>query len=214
MKLISLGCNCSPADFIKKHFPSEYYPFDWIWSNIEFVLKTFETDSFEFTECEKLNPVWETNSHYTYIFNNNCKGGPIRKCSAICLHDANYQTPDTIAAHIPVINEKYKRRFARLYEALNSDDDIILIRRVLERSQGAVMPVYDSNETLNRLVSLLNNKFRARITLCVVDDGGFLDNSELHADIKVFNSFDELLPFIQSASQVLEMVSSAATAAT
>jgi hypothetical protein len=85
---------------------------------------------------------------------------------------------------------------------------------VLERSQGAVMPVYDSNETLNRLVSLLNNKFRARITLCVVDDGGFLDNSELHADIKVFNSFDELLPFIQSASQVLEMVSSAATAAT
>ena len=44
MKIISIGCNCDVGFFIKRNFNNEYYPFDWIWSNIDFVINTFELD--------------------------------------------------------------------------------------------------------------------------------------------------------------------------
>jgi hypothetical protein len=206
MKLIGFGCNCDVASFLKKHYPGEYYPFDWIWSNIDFVIQTFETDHFEFTECEKLTVAWEPNNYLTYIFNNNCTGGKERICSAISLHDANHKTALTYPDHIPVINEKYKRRFQRLYEALQSDDDVFLIRKVLDRDQGAVKPSHDSNEKINYLMNLLTRKFKARITLCVVDED-FLTESTLHKDIKLFHSFDELRIYIDSAFQVFNLLS-------
>ena len=56
MKIISIGCNCNVRTFLNDNdFSAESYPFDWIWTNIDFVIKTFETDYFDFTECEKLN---------------------------------------------------------------------------------------------------------------------------------------------------------------
>ena len=90
MKIISIGCNCDVGFFIKNNFNSEYYPFDWIWSNIDFVIKTFETDYFEFTECENLNAVWVPHSKHTYIFNTNCKGDESERiCSAVSVHDSD-----------------------------------------------------------------------------------------------------------------------------
>ena len=124
--------------FIKQNFNGETYPFDWIWSNIDFVINTFEKDYFEFTECEKLNSVWSPNSKHTYIFNNNCKGENERICSAVSLHDADSLSQTQYISNIPLINEKYTRRFKRLYDTLNQDEDIILIRKVLDKGQGAV----------------------------------------------------------------------------
>ena len=69
----------------------ESYPFDWMWTNIDFILKTLESDFLEFTEVEKLNAVWEPNQFHTYILNNGCTGGQTRICSALSLHDADHK---------------------------------------------------------------------------------------------------------------------------
>jgi hypothetical protein len=199
MKIISIGCNCDVGFFIKNNFNSEYYPFDWIWSNIDFVINTFERDYFEFTECEKLNPVWVSPYQHTYIFNNNCKGENERICSAASIHDADFQTPKQYFSNIPLINEKYKRRFTRLYDILNQDENVILIRKVLDKTQGAIKKSYDTNEKINYLSELLSKKFKAKITICVVDNEGFINSKQsLHDNIKIFNSFNQMLSFIQS----------------
>lgn len=199
MKIISIGCNCDVGFFIKNNFNSEYYPFDWIWSNIDFVINTFEKDWFEFTECEKLNPVWVPPSEHTYIFNNNCKGSEERICSAVSVHDADFQTPAQYISNIPAINEKYKRRFNRLYDVLNSNENVILIRKVLDKGHGAVKKSFDTNEKINYLSELLSKKFKANITICVVDDEGFINTSSLNHNIKLFRSFTALRFFIKSA---------------
>ena len=202
MKIISIGCNCDVGFFIKKHFSSEYYPFDWIWSNIDFVINTFERDYFEFSECEKLNAVWVPPNQYTYIFNNNCKGDKERICSAVSVHDADFQSQSQYQTNIPSINEKYKRRFKRLYDVLNQNEDIILIRKVLDKTQGAVEKRFDTNEKLNYLSELLSTKFKANITMCIVDNEDFINTNEpLNTNIKIFKSFDNLFLFIVSEFQ-------------
>lgn len=199
MKIISLGCNCEVGYFIKNNFSSEYYPFDWIWTNIDFIIDTFENDYFEFTECEKLNPIWDPPHQHTYIFNNNCNGGSERICSAVSPHDADFQTQSEYISNIPVINEKHKRRFKRLYDALNQCDDIIFIRKVLDSSQGAVKRSFDTNEKIIYLSELLSKKCKANITICVVDDEKFITNEiSLNTNIKLFSSFNDLLLFIRS----------------
>jgi hypothetical protein len=200
MKVISIGCNCDVAFFIKKNFSSEYYPFDWIWSNIDFVINTFEKDYFEFTECEKLNPVFVPSNEHTYIFNNNCNGDKERICSAVSVHDADFHTQEQYISKIPLINEKYTRRFKRLYDVLNQNEDIILIRKVLDKTQGAVKQNFDTNEKINYLSELLSKKCKANITICIVDDEGFINNEiSLHKNIKVFNSFLNCYDYIKSA---------------
>jgi hypothetical protein len=200
MKVISIGCNCDVGFFIKNNFNAEYYPFDWIWSNIDFVINTFEKDYFEFTECEKLNAVWVPPNQYTYIFNNNCNGDKERICSAVSVHDADFQTKEQYISNIPLINEKYTRRFKRLYDVLNQNEDIILIRKVLDKTQGAVKQSFDTNEKINYLSELLSKKFKAKITICIVDNEGFINNQILlNKNIKVFNSFLNCYYFIKSA---------------
>lgn len=198
MKIISLGCNCEVGFFIKNKFCSEYYPFDWMWSNIDFIINTFEKDYFEFTECEKLNAIWVPDSKHTYIFNNNCNGGVDRICSCVSVHDADNQSQEQYISNIPIINSKYKRRFTRLYDILNSNEDIMLIRKVLDKTQGAVKNVFDSDEKINYLCNLISNKFTANITFCIIDNEDFIDKTKLNDNIKLFRSFNELYFHIKS----------------
>ena len=192
MKIISLGSNCEVGFFIKHNFSSsEYYPFDWIWSNIDFVINTFENDYFEFTDCEKLNAVWVPPHQHTYIFNNNCNGTEDRICSAVSVHDADFHQQPEYILNIPKINEKYKRRFTRLYNVLNSNENVILIRKVLDTNQGAIKKTYDSAEKLNRL-SMIFTKFPAKITLCIVDSEGTVSKNNLNKNILMFTSLNEL----------------------
>ena len=203
MKIISIGCDCDVSFFIKKYFSSSYYAFDWIWSNIDFVINTFEKNYFEFTECEKLNAVWVPGKQNTHIHNNNCKGDINRICSAVSVHDADFQSESQYISNIPSINEKHKRRFNRLYDVLNSKEDIILIRRVLYREQGAVKKSFDSNEKLNHLYDLIAKKFSSKITICVVDNEDFIDKNNLNQNIKLFKSFEDLNVYIKLMNSFL-----------
>jgi len=200
MKIISIGCNCESRTFINQNFNSQSYPFDWIWSNIDFVINTFERDYFEFTECEKLNAAWNPPHVHTYIFNNNCKGDTNRICSALSVHDADNQSQTQYISNIQSINEKYTRRFKRLYDLLNQDEEeIILIRKVLESSQGAIEKTVDTNEKINYLSELLSKKFKAKISIFIVDNEGRINKNNISNNIKVFNSFNGLRLFIKSA---------------
>lgn len=192
MKIISIGSSCDVAFFIMKYFSSEYYPFDWLWSNIEFVIKTFETDSFDFARCEKLNAIWNPPNKHTYIFNNNCIGNQNRICSALSLHDADNHTESEYIAKISEINEKYKRRFKRLYDVLNSDEEIILVRLVLSKEQGAIKKVYDTTEKINYLSKLLSKKFKAKISIYLVDTDNFINKNNLTDNVYVFKSLKHL----------------------
>jgi hypothetical protein len=194
MKIISLGCNCSVKELIKQNYIDNMsYPFDWLWCNIDFVIKTFERDYFEFTECEKLNPILDNQYPNIYIFNNNCNGSENRVCSAVSLHDTDTRSFDKYISNISIINDKYKRRFNRLYETLNTEDNVILIRKILPNNQGAVKHDIETIDKLNYLIELLNNKFHSNIILYIIDSDNIIDkNNYINFNMKIFNSFDEV----------------------
>ena len=55
---------------------------------------------------------------------------------------------------IPIVNEKYERRLKRLYDVLNSNEEVLLIRQILEK-QSSVNQVDDSTEKLNYIQRLI-----------------------------------------------------------
>ena len=82
---------------------------------------------------------------------------------------------------------------------LNQEEDIILIRKVLDKTQGAVKNNFDTSEKINYLSELISKKFKAKISICIVDNEGYINKNNILNNIKVFNSFSELLLFIKSA---------------
>ena len=52
---------------------------------------------------------------------------------------------------------------------------------------------------INYLSELLSKKFKAKISICIVDDEGYINKNNMSNNIKVFKSFNELLLFIKSA---------------
>jgi hypothetical protein len=203
MKIISIGCNCNVRTFLNNNnFTTEAYPFDWIWTNIDFVIKTFETDYFDFTECEKLNGMFCSSNKHTYIHNDNCKGGDETICSGLSLHDGFFKSQEDYVSNIPIINEKYKRRFKRLYDVLNSSADIFLIRKVIQKQEyNPVKSIFETDEKINYLSEILSKKFKSNITICVIDDENFLNRNSTKDNIKIFNDYNELLLFLNNSTK-------------
>jgi hypothetical protein len=200
MKVVSLGCNCKVGYFIKHNFAHEYYPFEWIWSTLDFVIRVFEEERIDFMECEKLNTIRTHNADpnlnwNTSIFNNGCKGGVERICTSASIHDADNMTEEEYIANVPVINERYKRRMARLLDTLNGEEPIMLVRKTLEKDQQSIQPTLDTAEDLNHLAKLLK-KFKAPITLCVLDEEKYIDRTKLN-DIQYFDSFHNLWVYLK-----------------
>jgi hypothetical protein len=199
-KIISIGCNCNLTFFLKQiNKRNDSYPFDWIWSNIDFVYKSFNEDYFEFTEIEKLNAVWDKPHPHTYIFNNNCLGQKNRICSAVSVHDADNKSESEFKKMIHEINKKYKRRFNRLYNELNTPgNNIILIRNTLPINQGAVKPIQDNEDKINKLIKLFKKKFVANIKLVVIDKNLIFDDSKIDNDIILFYSYQSFEKYLKS----------------
>ena len=198
MKVISIGSNCNPRRFIKKNYSMKSYPFDWLITNIDFVINVFETSIFDFCSIENL-----------YFDYKKCRKGKNLHIknkeidnNAVSFHDIKLN--DKKSKMIPIINEKYKRRFKRLYDILNSNEDVLLIREILDK-QDDVIQINDSIEKLNYLYNLLKKKFDKNITICIVETSGKkeinfndLKNYKLNSNIKLFNTYSELKYYIDS----------------
>ena len=144
MKIISIGCNCNARTFIKDNFNMESYPFDWLITNIDFLINVFETSSFDFCNIENLY----------YNFTNETIHIRNKNNSALSIHDMEGLNQQQFKQQIPIVNEKYERRLKRLYDVLNSNEEVLLIRQILEK-QSSVNQVDDSTEKLNYLSNLL-----------------------------------------------------------
>ena len=109
-------------------------------------------------------------------------------------------TEEEYIAHIPVINEKYKRRMERLYNTLNGEEPIMLVRKTLEKDQQSIQSSLDTPERLNYLVKLLSQKFKAPITLCVLDEDKYIDHCALDKSIQYFDSFHNFWVYLKGFS--------------
>jgi len=201
MKIISIGSNCNVRDFIRKNYNMETYPFDWLITNINFLIDVFETSTLDFCSIENL--YYDFSHNTIHIMNKNTEW------SALSIHDTKGLglNRQLFIQKIPVINKKYQRRFERLYNVLHSDKEIFLIRQILEEQQS-VSQEHDSLEKLNYLLSLLENKFNKNIIICIVNSErphhktNFndlkLNSKHLKKNIKLFNSFSEIKTYIDN----------------
>ena len=159
-------------------------------SNIDFIYKSFNKDYFEFTEIEKLNASWIKPHPHTYIYNNDY--------SAKSVHDADNKSESEFKKMIPQINEKYKRRFNRLYNELNiPGNNILLIRDTQTVKIGNVPIKYDTENKINKLIKLLKQKFIANIKLVVIDKNLFFDSKKLDNDVFLFYSYKSFEKFLK-----------------
>jgi len=110
MKIISLGGigGCELAQALR-NLNQPAYPYDWLLTTQTFIINSFNNFN-NFFIFDK-----------TYIYDNTKLLSNDKK--AIMLHDF-----DNFDSQKEIVIEKYKRRFERLNECLNSNEDILFVR--------------------------------------------------------------------------------------
>jgi hypothetical protein len=193
---IGLGNSCAIAHEIYKcGLRNASYPFDWMLTSVEFLIRTFETDSFDFTNVEKLHVIFPNSAGSTHIYSSDTIKNTLY-CTAISIHDADNATSITFPNLIEEINEKYKRRFKRLYDVLNNPENNIYLIRMLAKkdSHHQINYTLDNNEGISHLHNILIDKFKAKIILYVIAYPGqlTLENTDT---LKIINehNLNELL---------------------
>ena len=117
---ISLGHACGTAEFLQNQgLRTHSYPFDWMLSSLQFIIRTFETDNFDYTQVEKLFVDWPRQSILAHIYSYDCTKEPIIQADCVSVHDADNHNASTFPTCISEINAKYIRRFERLYNVLH-----------------------------------------------------------------------------------------------
>ena len=173
-EIISLGYNCKVASFKVRHnIKKETYPFDWLVSSIDFIIEVFETDNIIFNDISKLKT--KTKNNYKYY----------RKYQVLAesIHDKE--------DNIKEINDKYNRRFIRLYKLLNSNLKILLVRVVTPKSVVSLgKDTIDNSNKILKLYNILKNKFKANIDLCIIDREQIINKNELCSNIIYLGNHD------------------------
>jgi hypothetical protein len=121
-QIISLGFNCRPAAAVHSYgLRNASYPFDWIWSQFEYLYQTLEDDFKHFCEPESLYAGPDNmgvKDYYGFHF----------------MHDfptiQTYVSPlkDNWKDAIPAVHAKYLKRIARFKELLSGTEKIYFIR--------------------------------------------------------------------------------------
>ena len=140
--IISLGYNCTIANFLADNFYRKCsFPFDWVLVNLEYIIKCFEDN---FNNFFDKNNFIETNYYGKPAGEIN-----INKERLITyVHDGKYKELINNEEYYIFHKDKYKRRIDRLYNNLNSKQNVLLI-------------LYESNTTtqqLNHFIDCLKSK--------------------------------------------------------
>lgn len=201
---ISLGYSCGTAQSLKnKGLRTHAYPFDWMLTSIQFIIRTFETDHFDFVNVEKLYVDWPRQSVLAHIYSSDCTKDPITQADCVSVHDADNINAEIFKERAPQISEKYSRRFERLYNVINTEGDVYFIRIMTGKNEHPDIRFnHETEENILRLHTLLQNKkFKANIILCVVTNGKLsIENTQtLNTNtLKIFNNDNELFAYLQS----------------
>jgi hypothetical protein len=144
IQYVSLGGDCAVAYQLRKHFPSEAYPFDWAKCNkISMVIDTIEcnfSNFFDYTLKEKdgdnfLNFETENKSNIHIKLSNNI----------ILPHEADGKILDEFQYKI-----KYMRRINRFNEIIQNEK----IKKIFIRADEKIL----KNSDKERLIKILKNK--------------------------------------------------------
>ena len=159
MKIISLGgiggCELGTA---LRNLNQETYPYDWLITTQTFIINSFNNINNFFVFDEK------------YLYDN--EKLLVYDKKAIMLHDFNnffLQKEEVIT--------KYKRRFERLNESLNSDEDILFVR-IYDNLQDKLVPYDYYNDILIRddediqewefFINYIQGKYNKKIKLLII----------------------------------------------
>ena len=148
MKIISLGCQCTNAFFLKYiNRSSYYYPFDWCWSNPKAIFELLELlfdkniniqelVQTHFFNCDKKLNIHDRNNSYISSLEGIIPYNTTHKL--LFLHDT--MTDNNI--------QKYIRRFNRLKDdILNSDDELYFL--YTSPASDRVQPTVDGENIMN-----------------------------------------------------------------
>jgi len=159
MKIISLGGigGCELAKALR-NLNQPAYPYDWLITTQTFIINSFNDINNFFVFDEK------------YLYNNNKL--LVHDKKAIILHDFN-----NFFLQKEVVIAKYKRRFERLNESLNSNEDILFVR-IYDNLQDNLVPNNYYNNILIRdeediqkwefFINYIQSKYNKKIKLLII----------------------------------------------
>lgn len=159
MKIISLGGigGCELAQALR-NLNQPTYPYDWLITTQTFIINSFNDINNFFVFDEK----YVDNNEKLLVYNK----------KAIMIHDFNnffLQKEDVIT--------KYKRRFERLDESLNSNEDILFVR-IYDNLQDKLVPYDYYNNILIRdeediqkwesFINCIQSKYNKKIKILII----------------------------------------------
>jgi hypothetical protein len=159
MKIISLG-GIGGCDLVQalRNLNQPAYPYDWLITTQSFIINSFNDINNFFVFDEK------------YLYNN--KNLLVYDKKAIMLHDF-----DNFFLQKEEVINKYKRRFERLNDMLNSDEDILFVR-IYDNLQENLIPTNYYNNILIRdeediqkweiFINHIQSKYNKKIKLLII----------------------------------------------
>lgn len=124
-KIISLGRACDIAHQIRRHFgQTEAYPFDWLITPFQGLIKTIDSDFGGFLSIDQL------------IIKDNYVYG--RDSDIIYYHDFEGVDASNLEKLLPEVREKYARRVDRWQKAISTGEPILFIRGYQNMSYGII----------------------------------------------------------------------------
>lgn len=152
MIYVSLGSTCCIAQQLKSYnLRNAAYPFDWLRiCNLNNVIKLLENKFIDFLEFEDMKLVEFSDKFLidgkngSYIYKNKYCGFYHEFSEKINLNNYN------------LFREKYSRRISRLFQLLNSSDEIVFIREELREIK--ISKFYKLIDTIKKINPKLNFK--------------------------------------------------------
>ena len=134
---ISLGYNCTVANFLKDNLYRKCsFPFDWVLVDLEYIIQCFKED---FSNFFNKNNFKEINYYGKPAGEINNK----KERLITYVHDGKYTNLINNEEYYIFQQNKYKRRINKLYENLNTKQNVLLI-------------LYEFNTTIQKLDDFIN----------------------------------------------------------
>jgi hypothetical protein len=94
------------------------------------------------------------------------------------------------------INLKYERRSKRLFNTMDSNKDVVLVRYVKPTTPNQIIKKRETGRQLKRLLSLVQKKYNSNITLLVIDHQHIIKMRKVPPAMIILHSLEEFKKYI------------------